>query len=72
MDQAIESVSLFQNFSFSPVIPKEIGFYMVLKKGVNTGDISVNLFGSYYGEPDQYEAIMEPFLIVMVCAVLHC
>lgn len=42
---------------------------MVLKKGVNTGDINVNVFGSYYGSPDRYEAIMKPFLDAMVCTM---
>lgn len=67
LDKTVESVSLFQNLSFSPAVPKEIGFYMVLKKGLNTGDININVFGSYYGSPDQYEAIMQPFLDAMVC-----
>ncbi|EPS97926.1 hypothetical protein FOMPIDRAFT_142343 [Fomitopsis schrenkii] len=65
LDEGIKGISAYQNFSFSPAIPKEIGFYMYITKGVNRGDLNLTVFGSYYGEPDQYEAIIQPFLDAM-------
>ncbi|KAH9840539.1 uncharacterized protein C8Q71DRAFT_888993 [Rhodofomes roseus] len=65
LEQAISGISLYQNFSFSPSIPPEIGFEMDLTKGTNNGEILLNLVGSYYGSPDQYSAIVQPFLDAM-------
>ncbi|KAH9917721.1 uncharacterized protein B0H18DRAFT_1200507 [Fomitopsis serialis] len=65
LDQAITGISLYQNFSFSSSIPKEIGFEMDLTKGSSEGEILLNLVGSYYGSPDQYSAVVQPFLDAM-------
>ena len=68
MDQAIEGISTYQNFSFSSSIPKEIGFELDLTKGTNKGEITLNLVGSYYGSPDEFSEIVKPFLDAMVRA----
>ncbi|KAH9917719.1 uncharacterized protein B0H18DRAFT_1123430 [Fomitopsis serialis] len=65
LDQSIEAISLYQDFSFAPSIPKEIGFELNLYKGVEQGEILLNFLGSYYGNPDEYDAIVKPFLDVM-------
>ncbi|KZT64703.1 Glucooligosaccharide oxidase [Daedalea quercina L-15889] len=65
LDQAVSAISLYQNFSFSPAIPKEIGFELNLFTGTNEGEIKLNLQGSYYGSPENFEPIVEPFLNAM-------
>ena len=42
---------------------------MYITKGINTGDLNLTVFGSYYGEPDEYEPIIQPFLDAMVCCM---
>ncbi|EPS97931.1 hypothetical protein FOMPIDRAFT_55287 [Fomitopsis schrenkii] len=65
LDQAIEGISTYQTFSFSSLVPKEIGFELDLTKGTNEGEVTLNLVGSYYGSPDQFSAIVQPFLNAM-------
>ena len=43
-----------------------MGFELDLTKGANEGEISLHLVGSYYGDPDQFPAIIQPFLDSMV------
>ncbi|KAH9840540.1 uncharacterized protein C8Q71DRAFT_739894 [Rhodofomes roseus] len=65
LDQAITAIELYQKFSSSPSLPKEIGFELNLFKGSAMGEILVNLQGSYYGSPEGYDAIVDPFLSAM-------
>ncbi|KAI0728987.1 berberine and berberine like-domain-containing protein, partial [Fomitopsis betulina] len=65
LEQAIEGISTYQNFSFSESVPKEIGFELDLMKGTNKGEVTLNLVGSYYGSPDEFTVIVQPFLDAM-------
>ncbi|KAH9917720.1 uncharacterized protein B0H18DRAFT_1033526 [Fomitopsis serialis] len=65
LDEAIAAISLYQSYCFSPAIPREIGFELNLLKGNSKGEILVNFQGSYYGNPDDYSAIVQPFLSAM-------
>ena len=66
LQQAIEGISTYQNFSFSSSIPSEVGFELDLTKGTNPGEINLHLVGSHYGSPDHFSAIIQPFLDAMV------
>ena len=37
-----------------------------MKKGTNKGEVTLILVGSYYGDPDNFPAIVHPFLDAMV------
>ncbi|KAH9840541.1 uncharacterized protein C8Q71DRAFT_412158 [Rhodofomes roseus] len=65
LGQAVEAISMYQDFCFSPAIPKEIGFELNLYKGIEQGEILLSFLGSHYGDPDEYDAIVRPFLDVM-------
>ena len=43
---------------------------MYITKGINKGDLNLTVFGSYYGEPDEYKPIIQPLLDVMVRAAV--
>ena len=44
---------------------------MYIMRGIGRGDLKLTILGSYYGEPDEYEPIIQPFLDAMVrCMVL--
>ena len=32
---------------------------MYITKGINKGDLNLTVFGSYYGEPDEYKPILK-------------
>lgn len=66
LDQSIAAVTRYQDFCYSPAIPKEIGFELNFFRGVKPGDILLNFLGGYYGKPEDYEAIVTPFLETMV------
>ena len=57
----------YQNFSANGSIPPEFGVELNLRKGNNTGEIMLNLIGSFYGLPENFKGIVAPFLAQMVC-----
>ena len=65
-DQAINSISAYQNFSMSASTPKEIGVEFSIRKGQNPGELGLNLGGSYYGSPSNFAGILTTFLDAMV------
>ncbi|KZT64704.1 Glucooligosaccharide oxidase [Daedalea quercina L-15889] len=65
LDESIAAISRYQNFCYSPAIPREIGFELNFFKGAEKGEILLNFLGSYYGDPDEYEAVVKPFLDAM-------
>ena len=72
LDQAIEGIAAYQNFTMSAPIPKEIGVELNLGKGQKPGELSLNLGGSYYGNPSDFAGILTPFLDAMVWTTFPC
>ncbi|KZT64087.1 Glucooligosaccharide oxidase [Daedalea quercina L-15889] len=64
-NQTMAAISAYQNLSLSSSIPAEIGFELNLRKGNSRGDIRVDFLGSYYGAPENFSAIVQPFLDAM-------
>lgn len=50
---------------------KEIGFELNFFRGVELGEILLNFLGAYYGSPEDYEAIVTPFLDTMVSVTYY-
>lgn len=66
VDQVTQAVLLHQNFSLSPSIPKELGLELNIFRGNNEGGLRVQLLGTYYGSPDKFSGMLDPFLDGMV------
>ena len=64
--QAIHAISLYQNYSLSPSIPKELGFELNIFRGNNERELRVQLLGTYYGSTDNFGGLLDPFLDAMV------
>ena len=69
LKEAIQGIMNYQNFSVNATIPREFGVELNLRRGNNTGEILLNLLGSYYGSPENFNDIVGPFLKHMVCIV---
>ena len=70
-DQATQAILLYQNFSLSPSIPGELGFELNVFRGDNEGGLRLQLLGTYYGPPDQFVGMLDPFLDAMVRLIIH-
>lgn len=66
LDQAIAAISLYQNFSLFSSIVKELGLELNLSRGKAQGELQAQLLGSYYGNPDNFDGLLDPFLNTMV------
>ena len=66
LDQSIAAITRYQDFCYSPTIPKEIGFELNFFRGIEPSHILLNFFGAYYGRPEDYQDIVAPFLNTMV------
>uniref|UniRef100_A0A8H7Y257 FAD-binding PCMH-type domain-containing protein n=1 Tax=Psilocybe cubensis TaxID=181762 RepID=A0A8H7Y257_PSICU len=62
ISEAVSATMAYQSYVVSPDFPQEMGSEIVLRAGSTQGRVSFRLTGGWYAPPEQYDAVIQPYL----------